>query len=184
MKAIKITLIIQAVAMYLMHLPLIILAVMLLMPNNHQLIDQFAGPFIITSFILMFAALPICVLNAVFALISIFKGNENPAKVTLIVKGALIPWFLCNFYFCMCIVAGLLNPFLLLAAPITIVIQVCVTYIFMVVTSLPDLAYYIRSLIRRETKFSAAQVVGIVLMFFFCLDFVGAIIFYNSADKR
>ena len=49
MKASKITLIIQAVAMYLMHLPLIILAVMLLMPNNHQLIVQFAGPFIITS---------------------------------------------------------------------------------------------------------------------------------------
>ncbi len=46
MKASKITLIIQAVAMYLMHLPLIILAVMLLMPNDHQLIDQFAGEII------------------------------------------------------------------------------------------------------------------------------------------
>lgn len=178
MKATKVTLIIQTVLMYVMHLPLYIALILLFLDSKDDSINQMIMPLILTSLILACVVFPICIINVVFSIISLFKGEYNPSKVTMIVKLALIPWFALNFVFCAVVIMGMLNPWLLIAIPFVIIITASFTYLYMVTTSLPDVAFFIRGVIRKEIKPCALTIVSIVFMFVFCFDIIGALTFY------
>ena len=81
------------------------------------------------------------------------------------------------------LVSGMLNPFLFLAIPAIIVIGCCITYVYMIMTGMPDIIYMIAFLIRRKKKPNIYMILGLIFEFFFVLDLVGAI-FINKAFKE
>ena len=184
MKVSKVLLIAQAVGMYLMHLPLYVYIFFFGTPIGESIPVEVNQGLLIAFLVLSALVFPICILNTVFPIISIFKGDYNPSKTTMIVKLALIPWYIMNYVMCGFIVAGCLNPFLMLAIPIIICIASVVTYIYMVTTSLYDVAYFIRGLIKKRIKVSAIYIVSLIFLFIFCLDIAGGILFYNASKDE
>lgn len=183
MKANKILLILLAVSMYLSHIPLYIAALAIFFQDLFQFEGDLGTPLFFISLGLMGVTLVIATLITVFSIISIFKGKETPSKVTMIVKLALIPWFVLNFALCVCILGGMMNPFLLWGIPAMMVIMVFTTYINMLASSLPDIAWFVRLLIKKKIKISPMLIVSIVFLFIFCLDIAGGIMYYLGTKE-
>ena len=70
----------------------------------------------------------------------------------------------------------------LAAIPIIIVLAVLVTYIFMLTTSLGNIAYFLRKKSVLGEPLDTATILGVVFSFIFCLDVVGAIILYRRSE--
>lgn len=118
------------------------------------------------------------------AIISIFKkNNEDMTRFTMIIKLAAIPWYIMNFVLCTMLVAGMLNPFLVLGIPIMVFIFVCITYINMFVVSANNVAGIIGQLKDRTLKINPLLIVGVIFHFIFCLDILGAIFTYANHRK-
>lgn len=183
MKANKILLILLAASMYLSHIPLYIAAFAIFFQDLFQFEGDLATPLFFTSLGLMGVTLVIATLITVFSIISIFKGKESPSKVTMIVKCTLVPWFVLNFVLCFCIIGGMMNPFLLWGIPAMMAIMVCTTYVNMLASSLPDIAWFIRLLIKKKIKITPQLIVSIVFLFIFCLDIVGGVMYYISTKE-
>ena len=184
MKANKITLIAQTIGMYVMHLPLYIFLILFNIPSAAEFFDKVSGPLLISFFVLTALVFPICIINAVFSVITVFKGEESPSKVSMVVKLALIPWYIMNFIICICLLSGMLNPFLFLAVPIVAAILICSTYIYMFSTSLPDIVYFINRLIKKKLKINALIIVSLVFLFIFCLDIAGGVMYHIAMNKN
>lgn len=181
MKANKATLIAQTIGMYLMHIPLYIFFIVELFPGEHQSI---AKGLLLALLILTVPVVLICVANIVFAVISIFKGETDPSKTVLKVKLALIPWYVINFVMCVVIVAVLSNPFMMLGIPAVIGLSLCMTYFFMLGTSLADVANYLRKVyVEKSEKPSKSRIVTVICLFIFCLDIVGGVAFYRQNER-
>ena len=174
MKANKILLIIQTAMMYVAQLPIYVLC---FIPNEASF-DSLKSGLIGAYLILSALILPICIINAVFSIVSLFKGHNNPSKVTMVVKFALIPWFVINFVICAVLVAGFLNPWLLLAVPLLVCILVFLTYVAMISTSLPDIAFFFNKLFKKQLQSKSLLVVAVVFLFIFCLDTIGGLLFF------
>ena len=183
MKANKILLIVQAALMYAAQAPLYLC--FFLKFFNEDLYDKVISNCSSVYVILSIVLIPICLANLVLSIVSIFKGdNKNPSLLVLILKCALIPWFILNFVMCFIFALGMLNPFLMLFMPIVVCILVGCTYLCMVTTSLPDIAFYVGKLRRKETTIVPLYVVSIVFMFIFCMDAIGALIFMIGSIKK
>ena len=181
MKANKITLIAQAIGMYVMYIPLYIIFIIGFLPAGNTV--GIKGLFT-TSLVLMGAVSPICITNIVMSAVSIFRGEVELSKTVMKVKLALIPWYITNFAMCVVIVAIMLNPFLMLGIPVVIGIVAGTTYFYMLATSLPDVAYYLNKVfVKKEEKLTAGRVFAVVCLFIFCLDVIGSIILYRQNKK-
>ena len=182
MKANKILLIAQVIGMYVCHLPLYVIAICTL-TNTFTDVPHFFEILSNIFFGVGIGIFPIGIALAIFSIISIFKGKESPSEVTMVSKLVLIPWFILNYIFCACLILGFLNPFFMIAIPFALAIMVCTTYYYMIVTSLPDIAWFIRILIKRKVKINALLIISVIFMFIFCLDIAGGIMF-NAATKE
>jgi len=181
MKANRITLIAQAIGMYLMHIPLYILFIVELFPGEHEAL--FKG-LLVSFFVLLIPMAGICLINMILSVISIFKGNTDLSKTVMRVKLALIPWYVVNFIMCFVIVLLFFNPFTMFGIPVVIGIAMGITYFFMLGTSLPNVAYYLRRVfVNKEEKLTKPRVITIVLHFIFCLDVIGGIVFHRQNKK-
>ena len=129
MKAYKIMLIIQVVLMYLAHTPFYIITIFANTSVDSSIGDSLFPGLLLTGFILSLLVLPLCFANLIVALIGLIRGQNNPCKTTMVVKIALIPWFIYNFLLCVALTAGFLNPWLFLAAPIFMCLLICITYL-------------------------------------------------------
>ena len=69
------------------------------------------------------------------------------------------------------------------AIPVVICIGCCLTYVYMIMTSLPDIIYMISFIIRRKKKPNIFMILGIIFEFFFVLDLLGSI-FVHKAFKE
>ena len=175
-KPIKILYILQIILMYIVHLPFYIAFIMIKTAGTDY--DNIIIGLLLAGCITTLLILPLCLANAITAILSLFKGNYNPTKMTLISKIILIPWYVMNFIICILLIAGFLNPFLLVAVPIILIFLVSVTYLIMLSTSVYDIAYVIQKLIKKEEKISAFIVISLICLFSFCLDLIGALIVY------
>lgn len=119
----------------------------------------------------------------VLAAAGMSKGAPSPTKTTFIVKLALIPWYLFNAFYCFYLIAGSLNPWLLIAIPIEIAVTVFVTYVLTVMTGIHDVLYVIGEIKNKRAEVSASVIVGLVMQFFFVLDVVGAIMLHAAMKK-
>lgn len=178
----KVLLIVQTVLMYLVQLPLTVMIALFYID-----IDRFGGVIwnlILTSLIgNLVIVFPLGALNLIFALIGLFKRINSPYKTTVIIKLALIPWYVINFFFGFMLVAATLNPFLMLAGPLIIFILCAVTYIYMLGTSLSSYAYTIRGLMDKKLKINGYIICGFIFMAMFCLDIIGSfLLYYNEKE--
>lgn len=181
MKANRIMLIVQAIGMYLMHIPLYVFFIVEFFPGLHE--DLVIG-LIKAASILMAVVIPICIANVVLSVISIFKGDADISKTVMKVKLALIPWYALNFAMCFIIVALMLNPFTMVGIPVVVALLLVGTYLCMAITSLPDLAYYLRRVfIKREEPIASNRVFTVVCLFIFCLDVIAGIVFHRQNKK-
>ena len=151
MKA-KIYLIIQIILMYLAHLPIYVGLIMLKLPINDLVIDKRVPILLLAGFVLTILILPYSIVCLVMSLVSSFKSDNNPTKSTMIIKLLLIPWFIINFFYCVLIFAGFLNPWMMLLAPVVAFILICITYIFVISTSVFDIEFVINCTIRKKLK--------------------------------
>lgn len=185
MKGFKIMLILQLVLMYLAHLPFYILIVMVRIPMTSEIVDKLFPGLLLGGIIATALILPLCLANAIVALIGLFRGTYNPCKTTMVVKLALIPWYIINFMICCFLVVGFLNPWLMLAAPIVLCILVGITYLLMLSTSIFDISYIINKLIKREVKTKGIVITSMIFLFMFCLDILGSILLhFNTKNKN
>ena len=174
MKATRVLLYAQLIAMYAMQTPLYAIMVLIRFPKN-DVLDNWVTGLLIASLVLAILTFPLCLVTAGFSIASIFKGDESPAKATMIVKLALIPWYLLNFFFGFLLVAGFMNPFLMIAIPLLVGILSSFTYAFMLATGLPDIAYVIHRGWKERIKPNGLTITGLVFLFIFCLDILGGI---------
>ena len=184
MKANKITLTIQTVGMYLAHLPLYILFVLSFLSVDDALLESLTHGLLIATLVMMALLFFVCILNIVFSVISIFKGETDPSKTVMKVKLALIPWYVLNFIMGILLVSIFLNPFFMIAIPVAIAILVATTYFYMFSTSLPDVAYYLRRVfIKKREDLTSSRIFAVVCLSVLCMDVVGGILFYRQNKK-
>ena len=169
-------LVILAILLYLVQIPLYIAFVLLFTKiDNDELIQGLFLGNIIGNFIL----LPLCLTIFILSLIGIKKGIYNPSKISLIVKISLIPWFIFNFVVDFCLVLGFLNPILMFAIPLLILFMVSFTYIFMLTTSIPELAFVVYNVLNKKIKPDTYLILSSICLFIFCLDLVGIFLQYR-----
>ena len=133
--------------------------------------------------ILLAVALVLDLVSFVLAIIGSAKQEDPKTKMTVIIKALFIPFFLINITLYVLSFLGMLNPFLMWAIPLVMVIGVCLTYAYMFMSSWPDISYMIIYLIKNKRRPKTGMVLGIIFEFFFVLDIVGAIL-VNKAYKE
>ena len=133
--------------------------------------------------ILLAVALVLDLVSFVLAIIGSAKQEDPKTKMTVIIKALFIPFFLINITLYVLSFLGMLNPFLMWAIPLVMVIDVCLTYAYMFMSSWPDIIYMIIYLIKNKRRPKPGMVLGIIFEFFFVLDIVGAILI-NKAYKE
>ena len=179
MKA-KTTQIIQTIGMYVMQLPLFTMLITLPMPMDPAFQEGFYRVLTVAFFVLLALMIPVCILNAVVSVKSAIKG-EDPTKVTVTAKLALIPWYIVNLAVCFVFASIFFNPFMMLAIPLVIAFCVFVTYVLMLTTSLGDITFFVKKKLQKDPSVRTATVVGVVCLFIFCLDVIGAIMLYRQS---
>ena len=172
MKKSNAILIIQLVCMYLMQVPLYIAIPFIRVPNAD---GRVAAVLFMIAFALLVLTAPVCILSFVFSCFHFVRNNASPLKTAMIVKLCLIPWYIFNFAICAVFVGGFLNPFLMVGIPILIALEVSVTYIFMLSTSVHSITYTVKYLVSHRIKPNAQMIVALVFHFIFGLDIVGAV---------
>ena len=175
MKAQKVTLIAQAIGMYVMFIPLYLL----FLPETIPAIDGLSTKGLLTATVTMvsFVSL-ICIANIALSIVSIYKGEVDPSKTVMAVKLALIPWYLINVVICVICIAIMFNPFLMVGIPVVIAIFAVLGYFYLLGTSIPDVAYHIRmSRAKTGTKTDGIRIFTLVALFIFCLDVIASYVF-------
>ena len=166
-----------------MHLPAYIGLIVIFVPMDSAVQEEAVKVLMIVAFALMLLMIPVCIFNVVVSIRSAIKGDEEIPKSTMIMKLSLIPWYALNFFIGFVICSFFLNPFVMIAIPVIIAILSTSTYILMLSTSVGDIAYSIRSCIKREWRVTPALVFALIFSFIFCLDVVGAIMLYSKSQK-
>ena len=133
--------------------------------------------------ILLAVALVLDLVSFVLAIIGSAKQEEPKTKMTVIIKALFIPFFLINITLYVLSFLGMLNPFLMWAIPLGMVIGVCLTYAYMFMSSWPDIIYMIIYLIKNKRRPKLYMVLGIIMEFIFVFDIIGAILI-NKAYKE
>ena len=117
-----------------------------------------------------------------FGIAGTIKSEGPLTGITVGVKIAMIPFFVINIVLWILLIAGMLNPFLMLGIPLAAVIGVCLTYVYMLMTGLPDIIYCIGFCIKKKRP-TGLMVAGVILNFFFILDVIGSIMIHRSLKK-
>jgi uncharacterized membrane protein len=179
MKVNKIFLIIQTILMYILGISALIAGTLVMINVDSPAIYVFLLIFLIGSFVF----LPFYIVNTIFGIIEIFKDSVNPLKMTFIIKLIHIPWYCINFFIIFLLIAGMLNPFLMLGIPFVLIISWFLTYVYMVSSGIHSVAYIIHKMKQREIKPNVLAIFALVFNFIFCLDLVGSIILYALYSK-
>ena len=174
MFASKLLLILTAVVLYAMQI-MVFVPIMGLM-NSLKTFD-FNFPVI---FILLGISIVLGITSFILAIVGGIKNEEPKTLVTIIVKAALIPFFCINLYCWILGISGMLNPFLIMGIPAVGFIGICLTYVYMFMTSAPDIVYTLIFCIKNKKRPTALMIVGVILEFFFLADIVGAVLLHKS----
>ena len=164
MKAAKILSIIQLVSMYLIQ---VLIVVMVMYYSRNAMINTIVAVTIVSVLV--------SIASAVVGLVQSAKGAGSETKFYCIMKFASVPFFIFNFIIYAGCVMGFMNPFLLLAIPLLILLGVSITYFWMICMSVPLFATVLFPKKRSKTPFTKMEIVALVFQFFFCLDVVGAV---------
>ena len=173
-------LIIQAAFMYVAHLPFYLA---LILENFESVPEDLIGWLMISGFIIFLCTIPLCLASIGVACSNFAFDVASPVKTAMIVKLCLMPWFVVNFVICAVMAVGFLNPWLMLAVPALICLEVGVTYLLMLSTGMHTIAYTVRILYKNKIKPDAMTIITLILHLIFCLDVVGAIMMCFKIKK-
>ena len=178
----KIFLIIQAVLMYVSNALSMVSLVLLL---NNAIDEEVGRQIFFSGFIVGLFAFAYALVTIVFYFIDAFlKNRPSPVKLIMILKAALIPYYISNFILWGALILGTLNPFLFMAMPLVLLVSICVTYINMITTSIPNTAYSIYALRERKIKPSTLLIISNILQYIFCLDLLGSILLFINFEFK
>ena len=170
----KLLLILTTVVLYVMQ-ALVFIPILGLM-NSMKTFD-FNFPAI---FILLAVSLILGFTSFILAIVGGIKNESPSSLITVIVKACLIPFFAINLYCWLLGISGMMNPFLMLGIPAIGLIGICLTYVYMFMTSAPDIVYTLIFCIKNKKRPTSLMIVGIILEFFFLSDLVGAILLHKT----
>ena len=177
----NVILIIQTVCMYLIHLPFyLILILVRLQDVSFETIETLFT----VGLVAMLLMVPVCLISLIFALLILGCKTAPPYKTTMIIKLTLIPWYILNWLVCLLLSAGFLNPWLFLAVPVLVGVEVVITYIYMLSTSIHSVIYTLKNISAKKIKLNACIIVALVFHIIFCLDIVGAIMLHVEMKKQ
>lgn len=174
----KLMLILTAVVLYVMQF-LVFIPIIGIM-NSMKTFD-FNFPVI---FILLGVSIILGLTAFILAIVGGLKNEEPKTLTTVIVKAVLIPFFGINLYCWLLGISGMMNPFLLMGIPAVGFIGMCLTYVFMFMTSGPDIVYTLIFCIKNKKRPTALMIVGVILEFFFLADLVGAILLHKTFKEN
>ena len=177
----NIILIIQAVCMYLIHIPFYLILILAKIPS---ISFETVKVLFTIGFSFMSIMAPVCIISFIFAGFNMIRSGNSPLKTAIIVKIVLIPWYIFNLLVCILLLAGFLNPWLMMAIPLLICIEVVITYIFMLSTSAHSVFYTIKYLSCKKIKPNKIMTVALIFHFIFCLDIVGAVMLNMETAKQ
>ena len=177
MKVSKILLIVTAVVLYVMQ-------GFVAVPMYGIMTQQNFGDFnFYVIFILLGVSLILAIVSFGFAIAGAVKKEGPQTKLTLITKIALIPFFAINIRLWLWLISGMMNPFLLLGIPFAGAAGICLTYMYMLMTSLPDIVYTIIFCVRNKRRPTKYMVIGVLLSFFFVADIVGCYFLHRTYNE-
>ena len=181
----KISKIFAITQLSLMYISLICLFIAALVLDVNEVPQELMRALAITGFVSAILAGLFASAICVISFVSMFKrGTKDYTKFVMIYKLVSIPWFIGNFVFCALLIAGMLNPFLLIAIPLVIAILMLSTYVCMLSSSMIDVGYVISAMKSRIIKPNAFLIIGLVLEFFFCTDAIGSIFIFIANKKQ
>lgn len=174
MKASKIILALTVVVLYVMQ-------ALVFFPMYGILHDVNYGDFNFPAiFILLGVSLVLGLAAFVLAIIGSVKNEAPVTIVTVVLKAVMVPFFGINLYLWIMGISGMLNPFLMLGIPAVGFIGVCLTYVYMLMTSLPEILYTIIFCVKNKKRPVVFMIVGVILEFFFIGDIIGAIMLHKA----
>jgi hypothetical protein len=180
MFASKILIILSIVVLYVMQMLIFIPILGVLLEQN---LGEMNNDRLTLVGILLCIALVLDLASFILAIIGSVKQEEPLTKMSIIIKAIFIPFFLVNITLYIFAFLGMLSPFLMWAIPAVLCIGACLTYLYMFMTSWPDIIYMIIYTIKSKRRPKLFMVLGIIMEFFFVFDIVGAI-FVNKAYKE
>ncbi len=181
MKANKVLIIIQTVLMYLSTLSLLSTLFVNKSSLEKEVISQINNMLCISYLISLAVLLLLCLVNIILGALSTLHEVKDSTKAVMICKIIQIPWFIINFIFCLTMIILMINPFLLIAAPIVLLLSVSSTYLYMFSTSSLDIFYLIKS---RRFISSTTCLLSFIFLFIFVLDVVGSLLAYSSLKSE
>lgn len=153
---------------------------LILMLNDN---DSLAGKIILgLAALFILAAFAI---GFVFSVLSIVQPGRATLSYKRIMwlKVAMIPFFLINFALCFCLVAGFLNPFLMVGLIVLIPLLVSITYCFILPFSIASAVKTIR-LLKEQKAGRGELIVWQILEFFFVIDVIASIVLFARFEKK
>lgn len=109
--------------------------------------------------------------------------NRLNYKIVMIAKLTMIPWFICNFFQCGLLVAGFLNPFLMLALIIVLPLLILMTYMAILPASVASTALGVAH-IRRKQGGLKGMMIWQVFEYVFVLDVIASVVLYVKCYKK
>ncbi len=181
MKANKVLIIIQTILMYVSILSLLSTNFVNKSGLEKEAISQINNALCITYLASLAILLLLCVINIILGAVSTLHEVKDSSMTVMICKIIQIPWFIMNFVFCLIMIILMINPFLLIAAPIVLLLSVLSTYLFMFSSSSLDIFYLAKS---RKFYHSSMNLLSFIFLFIFVLDVVGSILIYHSLKSE
>jgi len=164
-----------------MHLPLYAYMFIGMLAGGEDT-EMISKALLIATLVLAALMVPVCLFNMIVSLKSTIKDGIDPAKPTMVAKLCLIPWYVLNFLIGAVFVGIMFNPFMIIGIPLVLAVFIPTTYFFMFSTSFGDIAYFVYTA-KKNGGLTPAIKIGVVFLFIFCLDVIGAIIL-NAESKK
>lgn len=149
---------------------------------DHDILIQDLWPLFAASGALGLGACGVQAAMVVKAIVQGFKPEPNTYKTTMIYKLVLTPFFVANYYICLFMLGGLLNPWLAWSVPFLIPVMICLTFYAMAASSSFNISYMINELVTKKKK-PSALVAHLVLHCLFVSDVISSVVLYLQDRK-
>jgi hypothetical protein len=148
---------------------------------NNDISQNIVSGIIVFCLTMSINCLLVALLNIVLALLNATKDVTMPYKTTMIIKLAMIPFYIINFFTWTIFIIGSLTPFFALFTPILITVSIVTTYFIMLSTGSQNIAYLFRQFSINKNIF---YIIYAVCHFIFCLDVIAAILLYCNNNPQ
>ena len=172
--------IVYLVSLYAAQAPFLIASIL---PFSQKSTITSYNPYFLTGFILEGISIILGLVYGIVLLANVLTPELRDYRFAMILKFALIPYFVINFYLSTLTVGGLLNPWLAWSAFLVVPLLVSLTYAVMLISSISNVVALIRDIIQKKRTFRDSLMI-LIFHFFFVFDDLGAILLFIQERKK